>query len=115
MTSWAPTVAFRKPAIPAHSAPASVAAPMPISTCGRVDMSANDEPIQIAVKRPTKYWPWPPMLNIPQRNANATARPVRMSVVVRRSVCERLYAAVSTVSVVGWKNQFRPAPLKMSR
>ena len=24
---------------------------------------------------PARYWPWPPMLNIPQRNANATRQP----------------------------------------
>src|SRR5438477_449284 len=34
------------------------------------------------------------MLNMPQRKANATASPVRISVVVCRSVCERLYAEV---------------------
>ncbi len=55
------------------------------------------------------------MLNIPQRNANATASPQRISVVVCSSVCERLYAEVEAMSVVGWKIQFRPAPLKMSR
>ena len=38
-----------------------------------------------------------------------------MSVVVCSSVCERLYDAVLTVLVVGWKIQLRPAPLKMSR
>jgi len=38
-----------------------------------------------------------------------------MSVVVCRSVWERLYADVFTVSVVGWKIQLSPAPLKMSR
>ena len=62
-----------------------------------------------------KYWPWPPMLNMPQRNANATASPVRISVVVCSSVCVRLYADVFTTLVVGWKIQFSPAPLKMSR
>ena len=31
---------------------------------------------------PTRYWPWPPMLNRPQRNANATASAVRISGVV---------------------------------
>ena len=36
------------------------------------------------------YWPWPPMLNRPQRKANATARPVRISGVAIRSVCWRL-------------------------
>ena len=50
----------------------------------------NDEPIQTAKTAPTMYWPWPPMLNRPQRNANATARPVRISVVVMISVCCRL-------------------------
>ena len=34
------------------------------------------------------------MLNMPQRNANATASPVRISVVVCSSVCDRLYADV---------------------
>ena len=62
-----------------------------------------------------KYWPWPPMLNMPQRNANATASPQRISVVVCSRVCERLYAEVSTTLVVGWNTQFSPAPLKMSR
>ena len=46
-------------------------------------MPLNDEPIQTASTAPTMYWPWPPMLKRPQRNANATARPVRISVVVR--------------------------------
>ena len=40
---------------------------------------------------PTKYWPWPPMLNIPQRNANATARPVRIE---RRRLEQRLREVV---------------------
>ena len=34
ITSCAPTVAFRKPAIPAHAAPASVAPPTAIRMCG---------------------------------------------------------------------------------
>ena len=54
---------------------------------------AKSTPSQLATMRPTMYWPLPPMLNIPQRNAKATARPVRMSGVVCRSVCEMLYAA----------------------
>jgi hypothetical protein len=61
------------------------------------------------------YWPLPPMLNIPQRKANATARPARMSGVVCSSVWERLYAEMSvTRFVVGWKTQFRPEPSKIS-
>ena len=39
------------------------------------------------------YWPSPPMLNMPQRNANATASAVRISGVVAISVCCRLIAA----------------------
>ena len=50
-------------------------------------MPANDEPTQTAANEPTMYWPWPPMLNRPQRKANATARPVRISGVVSSSVC----------------------------
>ena len=49
---------------------------------------------------PTRYWPWPPMLNRPQRNANATARPVRISGVVRISVCWR-FSAASVAVVAG--------------
>ena len=94
ITSCAPTYAFRKPAMPAQTAPAKIAAPIPSSTCGSVAMPGKLMPTQFATYRPTKYWPWPPMLNMPQRNANATARPVRMSVVVCSSVCERLYDAL---------------------
>ena len=115
ITSCAPTVAFRKPAIAAQSAPAAAAPRIAITMCGPAAIVAQDAPIQFATKRPTKYCPWPPMLKRPQRKANATASPVRISVVVWRSVCERLYGAVFAVFVVGWKNQFRPAPLKMSR
>ena len=39
------------------------------------------------------------MLNSPQRNANATASPVRISGVVVSSVCVRLYAGVVFVFV----------------
>jgi hypothetical protein len=55
------------------------------------------------------------MLNSPQRKANATARPVRISGVVWMSVCCRLIAAVerSTLLVQG-KIQFRPVPLKIA-
>ena len=58
---------------------------------------ANDEPIQTARIAPTRYWPWPPMLNRPQRKANATASPARISGVVAISVCWRLNAAISAV------------------
>ncbi len=55
------------------------------------------------------------MLNRPQRKANATARPVRISGVVMISVCWRLSAAVVRSSpVVHGKNQFRPVPLKIA-
>ena len=50
-------------------------------------------PTQTADDRAHRYWPWPPMLNSPQRNANATASPVRISGVVAISVCWRLIAA----------------------
>ena len=115
ITSCAPTVAFIRPAIPAQSAPASVAAKMHSRMCGSGLMLAKSWPSQFATYSPTKYWPWPPMLNMPQRKAKATASPQRISVVVCSSVCERLYADVGTRLVVGWKNQLRPAPSKMSR
>ena len=62
------------------------------------------------------YWPWPPMLNRPQRNAKATARPARISGAVRSSVCCRLSAAIVRSSpVVHGNSQFRPVPSKIAR
>ena len=66
---------------------------------------SNDEPIHTAQMLPTMYWPWPPMLKRPQRNANATARPVRTSVVVTISVCWRLTAANDSKSLTFHGNQ----------
>ena len=74
ITSCAPTVAFRKPAIPAQAAPAA-AATIPSRMCAGRAMCTNETPIQFAQMRPTRYWPLPPMLNRPQRKAKATARP----------------------------------------
>jgi hypothetical protein len=70
------------------------------------------------------------MLKRPQRKANATASPVRISVVVRRSVCWRLSAASDPVShgnqtfvsVPGMpilceptsKNHWRPVPSQIA-
>ncbi len=54
----------------------------------------KDEPTQTPAIAPTMYWPWPPMLKRPQRKANATARPVRMSAVVSTSVLCRSNAAL---------------------
>ncbi len=55
------------------------------------------------------------MLNSPQRNANATARPVRINGVVAISVCWRLSAAIVRSSeLIHGKNQFRPVPSKIA-
>ncbi len=105
ITSWAPTVAFRKPAIPAQTAPPSI----PMTVASRMWRNGfipeNDEPIQTAQMLPTMYCPCPPMLNIPQRKAKATARPVRMSVVVTMSVCCRFAAANDSASLTFHGNQ----------
>jgi hypothetical protein len=55
------------------------------------------------------------MLNSPQRNANATASPVRISGVVMISVCWRFSAAAgrSALEVHG-SSQFRPVPSKIA-
>ena len=83
--------------MPAQAAPASVA-PHDREQDVRQRCSCRRRltPSQFATTRPTKYWPCPPMLNMPQRKANATASPVRMSVVVWSSVWVRLYAAMRT-------------------
>ena len=84
--------------------------------CSSAGMPSKDVPIQTARIEPMMYWPWPPMLNRPQRNANATARPVRISGVVRISVCCRLSAAiVRSSALVHGKSQFRPVPSKIAR
>src|SRR6266851_132600 len=98
ITSCAPTVAFRIPAMPAYTAPASAPTTRHKVTCRNGLRLENDEPSQTAKIVPARYWPCPPMLNIPQRNANATARPVRMIGVVRSSVCCRFCAAMDAVS-----------------
>ncbi len=78
-------------------------------------MPANDEATQTPTIEPAAYWPWPPMLKRPARNANATARPVRISGALRISVAWRLYAAwVRSAAEIQGKNQFRPAPLKIA-
>src|SRR5690349_10927432 len=131
ITSCAPVVALSTPAIPAYAAPASVPATRQTSTCTNGSRWAKLEPSQTAKYEPARYWPCPPMLNRPQRKANATARPVRMIGVVRSSVCWRFPAATDDVSqgnqtfVVPngtrtecdptWKNQLRPVPSKMAR
>jgi hypothetical protein len=48
ITSWAPTVAFSSPAMPAHAAPASVAAITASRMCGSEAIPANDEPTHTA-------------------------------------------------------------------
>ena len=56
------------------------------------------------------------MLNIPQRKAKATARPVRISPVVIRSVCWKLAAAVTrSAPETQGNSQFRPEPSKIAR
>jgi hypothetical protein len=98
ITSCAPTVALRMPATPAQTAPASVATTVARTMWSSGFISGNDEPTHTAKIAPTKYWPCPPMLNIPQRNAKATASPVRMSGVVYRRVSCRLKLAVTRSS-----------------
>ena len=93
ITSCAPTVAFSRPATAAIAAPATHARRIARKTCSPFAIPAHDEPTHTATIAPVMYWPWPPMLNRPQRNANDTARPVRMSVVVSSSVCVRLNGA----------------------
>ena len=131
ITSCAPTVAFRIPAIPAQSGARERRRRRCRGvTCSQGSSEANDEPSQTAKIVPTMYWPWPPMLNIPQRNANATASAVRTIGVVKSSVCCRFVAATEPVShgnhmcavangiraewLPTWKNQPTPVPVKIA-
>ena len=114
ITSLAPVVAFRTPAIPAHAAPAAAAATIANTMWSTDGIPLNEEPTHTATIPPTVYWPWPPMLNMPARNANATARPTRISGVAWSSVCWRLPAAVARSDPLTHGNsQFRPVPLKI--
>ena len=98
ITSWAPVVALRNPAIPAQAAPASVAASIAMITCSGPGSPLNQIPNWTATSAPTVYWPFPPMLKSPHRKAKATARPVRISGVTMIRVCCRLSAVRLLVS-----------------
>ena len=74
ITSWAPTVALRRPAIPPQIAPATIEGARARACTGRESPSMCD-PTKSAALKPTQYWPWPPMLKRPQRNAKATRAP----------------------------------------
>ena len=114
ITSLAPVAAFRTPAIPAHAAPAAAAATIAKRMWSSAGIPEKEEPTQTAMIAPTVYWPWPPMLNRPARNANATARPTRTNGVAWRSVCWRLPAAVARSDPLTHGNsQLRPVPLKI--
>jgi hypothetical protein len=116
ITSLVPAIAFNAPAMPAHSAPAAQPPRIASTMCRKPGMSANEEPIHTAASEPMMNCPWPPMLNSPQRNANATASPVRISGVVLTSVCCRLSeAAMRSSSLVHGKSQLSPVPLKIAR
>jgi hypothetical protein len=115
ITSLAPVVARSRPAIPPHAAPAAHAASMHRTMCSRLGIPENDEPTQTAANVPTRYCPWPPMLNRPQRNANATARPVSISGAAVISVCCRFSAAtVRSSELIHGKNQLSPVPSKIA-
>jgi hypothetical protein len=78
-------------------------------------MPENSEPTHTATIAPTVYWPWPPILNKPARNANATASPVSSSGVAISSVCWSSKAAVDRVLPETHGNsQLRPVPLKIA-
>ncbi len=98
ITSCAPVVARRNPAIPAQTAPASAAQKSARGTWMPRGTPVSSEPTATATITPTRYWPWPPMLKRPQRKAKATASAVRISVDVRISVCWRLIAEIATAS-----------------
>ena len=102
--------------MPAQSAPQSAPTTIAKMMWRNEFIPSKDEPIQTAMTAPAMYWPVPPMLKRPHRKAKATARPVRISVVVQIKVCCMLSAAVTRSSpVTHGKNQLKPAPSKMAR
>jgi hypothetical protein len=114
ITSLAPTVALRPPAMPAQTAPARQAAAIASTMCGNAGMPAKEEPTQTAAIDPMMNCPCPPMLNSPARKAKATASPVRISGVVTISVCWRLIAASARSSIGHGNSHWRPVPSKMA-
>src|SRR4029079_11076939 len=78
ITSLVPANAFSAPAIAAHAAPAAHAPASAKTMWTKPAIPLTEVPIQTATNEPTRYWPWPPMLNRAQRHANATASPTRL-------------------------------------
>ena len=102
--------------MPAYAAPATAATTIASTTCSGPFIVRKDEPIQRAKIDPTMYWPCPPMLKRPLRNANATASPQSSSDVVSSSVCWRFAAANDrSRPVTHGKIQFSPLPSKIAR
>jgi hypothetical protein len=115
ITSLAPVVAFRYPAMPAQNAPATDASTTASRMCSSAGIPSKEDPTHTATTVPAMYWPWPPMLNRPARKAKATARPTRISGVVSSRVCWRFSAAsVRSSAEIHGKNQFSPLPLKIA-
>ena len=106
---------LEQPAIPAHDGSGERRRDDREQDVRRRLIVANETPTQLATMMPRKYWPWPPMLNIPaaEREGHRQAG---------QDQCGRLEERLREVvrgqdwmSVVGWKIQLSPAPLKMSR
>ena len=57
ITSLAPTVAFKPPAMPAQIAPATQAATIASTMWRKPGIPANSEPTQTAAIVPMMYWP----------------------------------------------------------
>ena len=81
-----------------------------VDGAGERDPGRADE---TAAVWPARYCPCPPMLNIPQRNAKASASPVSISGVATISVCWRFEAALPRFPTPGM-SQLRPVPLKIA-
>src|SRR3954469_19207367 len=88
MTSWAPVFAFRRPANPAQTAPASAPAASASNMWSGHGTPLTAYPTQAPVSAPTLNWPSAPTLNSPPRNASPTANPARMYGVDQTSVSE---------------------------
>ena len=79
MTSWAPVRALSTPGIAPHTAPPRNPNTTASGTWTIIGRPVNANEANTPKIAPRYSWPSPPMLNRPDRNPSATARPAKIS------------------------------------